>query len=101
MAISDVRWKLGPIGPVLSFTFNGEHAEADWRQGFYETGYVQLQPALVWDELLPPVDLPADPATGRGAMTLTAATDDPDVVAAFERFSRAANSGSFREGPPR
>jgi hypothetical protein len=64
---------------------------------FQRIGYVYLGPDF--EDVLPPVLVPADKATGRGEHTFRGCTNDPVIVKLFCDFDRATANGTFLVGP--
>lgn len=99
--ITNARYKLNQGYPELHFDWDGEPAIAtlDQNQSLIEEGYISIHPQDVWEQRLPPLTLPANPAIGRGETELISFTRDPEVVGLAQVFARAVRDGKFREGP--
>ena len=88
--VSVVRLEQGQ--PFLEVTIEGRTARVYLEQKAIEYGYVYV--GAEFEDVLPPVVLPADPENGRSvAQELYGFVDDPELVAAYRAFRAMADAG--------
>jgi hypothetical protein len=95
LQLSNPRFDQDEYGyPYLSIEINGEPAKVSAEQKAFNDGFIFL--GSEFEDILPPLTLPADPSNGRPQVTqLFGFSDDSRLIEPFNQFLTEINSDSF------
>ena len=99
MELTNARWVLEGIYPLLKVEIDGEEATILYEQKALKYGLIFVGDEFA--EILPPQTLPAEPKNGRPKpMQVGGFVNDPRIVELHRQFKAACDSeGPFKTGP--
>jgi len=84
--------------PYMLITINGQLARVfrEQKPDLVEQGILFV--GAEFEDVLPPIYLPADPEIGRGPLTLRGFLQDPQLATRYRQFEREVDAGTFQPG---